>query len=224
MPSACVHCGGVLTARQRGLCASCWAAIEPLCGPRCPRCGRPADSCQRACWRCEDEPPPQVGVWAVGAYVGSLRSAVLAVKHHRRDDLVAPLVERLMARLPFGPGEVDAVVPVPSRPWQRLRRGGVAAELVGRELARRLRVPCVRSLVRRGHADRQTGRSRVARQRLPKETFAVRRRVAGRVLLVDDVHTTGTTVRHCAHALLNGGASEVRCAVVAWTPELGRSV
>ncbi len=221
LPAECVHCGAELTASERGLCDRCWNAIEPLPSPSCPRCARRMDAGEQLCWQCADEPPVQQSLAVAGLYSGPLRSAVLAMKHQRRDDLVEPLARRLGERV--AGLSVDTVVPVPSHPWHRIRRGGVATELMARSLASRLGVSCQRVLIRHG-ARRQAGQGRSARRRLPVRAFTVRRRLAGVVLLVDDVHTTGTTIRHCSRALVGAGASAVHCAVIAWTPESGRSV
>jgi ComF family protein len=102
-----------------------------------------------------------------------------------------------------------AVVPVPADPGRRRRRGFDHAELLARALARRTRLPVSRCLVRAPGGERQLGRSRAQRLRTPGGAIAVRRAAPGRVLLVDDVHTTGATLAACARALREAGARNV---------------
>ena len=159
-----------------------------------------------------------------GEYDGALRSAVLALKAAGPDELASPLGRRLAARIaiePWAP-EVDVVTFIPSHPLRRLRRGWPAAALLAEEVGRELARP-VRPLLARHGLSRQTGRTRAERTRLPRRSFRPRPTVEGRrILLVDDVTTTGTTLRRAAEAALAVGADAVYCAAMALTPD-GRS-
>ncbi|OYW05297.1 MAG: hypothetical protein B7Z61_06715 [Acidobacteria bacterium 37-71-11] len=115
----------------------------------------------------------------------------------------------------------DAVVSVPMTWLRRLRRGYDQAGLLGHAVARELGLPFVRAMRRRGRGA-QVGRSRSERLRLPAATFAVRHPVAGAVLLIDDVFTTGATAASCARALLGSGAKEIDVLTFARTPQPGR--
>jgi ComF family protein len=108
---------------------------------------------------------------------------------------------------------IDALVPVPPQRQRRRARGFDHAELIARALARRIGVPARRALERRGRA-RQLGAGRAQRLGARLEVAAPRP-VAGRVALVDDVHTTGATLSACAAALRAAGAEEVVAATYA---------
>ena len=112
---------------------------------------------------------------------------------------------------------VDVVTWAPTSARRRRRRGYDQAELLARAVAWRLGVPC-RRLLRRVDDPRgpQTGRTRA--ERLAGPTFVARRRVRGVVLVVDDVVTTGATLRAAETALLAGGARSVRSIAAAATP------
>lgn len=221
LPALCVACDGVLAGGDRGLCGACRSRLVPMSEPCCARCGTPADDPVEPCLGCVASPPPQLGTVLWGEYDGVLRRAVLALKHRGHDELARVLGERLAARLVVAPwlDEVSVVAAVPSHPVRRLRRGVGAADLVGAVVAGAIRRPW-RPALRRHGLHRQTGRSRARRTQLPRGSFSARSSVAGhRVLLVDDVCTTGTTFRRAASAALAAGADAVYCAAVAHAPD-----
>lgn len=217
LPALCVSCDAVLAGEDRGLCGACRGRLLPLSAPCCPRCGQPGDSSDEPCLGCVGAAPPQQGTVLWGEYDGVLRRAVLALKHRRHDELARPLGRRLAAAIVLAPWAVGvtSVAPVPSHRIRRLRRGGCAAALLAAEVATALGRPRIDALRRHG-LGRQAGRSRAKRLRLPRGSFSARRRLAGqRVLLVDDVSTTGTTLRRAAETLLAAGADAVYCAALA---------
>jgi ComF family protein len=112
----------------------------------------------------------------------------------------------------------DAVVGVPMHWWRRWRRGFNQAELLAHVLASRLGVLFATPLQRHAGAP-QVGRARSERLRLSSRRFDVRRAIAGSILLVDDVLTTGATAAACTRALHRAGATEVRVLALARTPD-----
>jgi ComF family protein len=217
LPALCVACDGVLAGNDRGLCGACRSRLHPMSEPCCPRCGVPADSETDPCLACVSSPPPQQGTVLWGAYDGVLRRAVLALKHRGHDEVARPLGRRLAARIGLAPwfDEITVLTTVPSNGLRRLRRGTSAAGLLGAEVARAIDRPLIRTLRRHGRG-RQAGRTRATRLQLPRGCFSARRGMTGhRVLLVDDVCTTGTTLRRAADTLLGAGAETVFCATIA---------
>lgn len=221
LPSACAACGQPLPGSSSGLCPPCWGALRAVDEPRCPRCAGAVDDPTQPCLACVSAPPPQAATVVWGEYAGTLRAALLALKHHGHDELAGPLARRVAERVVAAPwaGELDAVVAVPSHPLHRLRRGFAAADLLGRAVARQLGLPSHVWLRRRG-VRRQAVQARAARRRLSRASFAASAAAAGhRVLLVDDVTTTGSTLRRASEALLAAGAPRVYCAALAATPD-----
>jgi len=158
-------------------------------------------------------------IW--GVYDGVLRQSVLALKHGGHDELARVLGARLGARIGLEEwcNEATAVAAVPSHGLRRLRRGWSAADWVAREVAVVLDRPLLPALRRHG-LRRQSGRSRVQRNQLPRGSFSARPIVKGhRLVLVDDVSTTGTTLRRASESLLRAGADAVFCAAVAHAPD-----
>ncbi len=216
----CPHCDQPLPGRDRGLCGACWAMVLPRAGASCPTCGGPTDDDCEPCLECERFPPPQRATVVWGEHDGVLRSAILSLKHGRRDDLADPLALRLAVAVAATPwaGSIDLVTWVPSHTVRRFRQPFPAAQMLAIAVARRLGAKSRKLLARHG-LGRQARRTRVRRLRLSGRAFTARSAAARRqVLLIDDVVTTGTTIRRASEALLAAGASSVFCAALAATP------
>jgi predicted amidophosphoribosyltransferase len=221
MPGLCPHCGEALRGTERGLCTVCWSRMAPRAGAACARCAAPLGDPEDPCLHCAQFQPPQSATVVWGEHDGPLRTAVLAAKHGHRDDLVAPLARRLAATIAATAwaGDTNLVCWVSSHPVRRLRRPWSTAQLLARGVAGALELP-VRHVLRRRDLGRQVLRTRARRLQLPGSAFRSRR-LGGSpsVLVVDDVVTTGTTLRRAAAALHRAGAGEVYCAALARTPD-----
>lgn len=140
---------------------------------------------------------------------GPARRAIHAVKYRYAPDLAAWMGARAASLIPEG-AAFDAVVPVPLHRVRQRERGFNQAEQVATGVSRTLGVPLMAGLSRVVAGHSQTTRSSLRRRDLHKGTFAPRASVRGsRVLLVDDVVTTGTTMNTAARVLLEAGAGEV---------------
>lgn len=191
----------------------------PVCGAQGPA---PCGGCAALLRRAPALPPPvAVGSCAaLLAYEGAGRELVARLKYRNARGSVRFLARGMAALVTAG--EVDVVTWAPTTPARLRARGFDQARLLARGVARRLGLPC-RPLLRRRPGPGQTGRNAVARYGGPE--FAARRRLDGaRVLLVDDVVTTGATVSAAARALRSAGAAEVRVVAAARTPPSRRRV
>lgn len=221
-PPRCPLCGEALAA-QDGLCAACWSDLAIPGDPACSACQRPFPEGTAAgtlCAPCLAQPPRHAGIAAGTLYNDASRRLILAFKHGHRIAL-APLLARLiLARLPDLEGDW-LVVPVPLHRWRLWQRGFNQAALLAGEIGTARAMPvCVDGLLRRKRTPSLGGLGRKARARAISGAIAGNPRRAetlrGRkVLLVDDVLTSGATSDACVRALQRAGVAEVRIACFA---------
>jgi len=215
LPGRCAVCAAGCRAP---LCDACLARCAAPAGPACLACGAPFTRAARAggCGRCARFGRPfafgtAVGLWR---YRGTVRALVHAFKYGGRADVLRPLGVRLAAEarcVALAAGR-PLVVAVPARRASRRRRGYDQARELAVGLARAARLPFeAGALVRRRQGGAQAGSSRHRRRAQAAAAFRARpARVLGRrVLLVDDVLSTGATADACARALLLAGARRV---------------
>jgi len=227
-PPRCLACGAE-TGSDNALCGPCWQDTPFVTGLVCDDCGLPLPGIDTdeavSCDACLEHPPPWGRARAPLLYEGAARKMVLALKHGDRLDLV-PAMARWMAPLAASLAPADAsgravVVPVPLHRFRLLRRRFNQVALLGHQIARRCDLSfCPDALLRRRWTTPQEGMGRAERLANQDGAFALhpRRRdqVQGRgILLVDDVMTSGATLRACTQTLLAAGAAQVNCVVLA---------
>lgn len=215
-PPRCVGCGRVGVQ----LCDSCRAELKPVLPPVCPLCGRPTARPQ-LCSRCRQSPLQIDGVRSALYFDGALRAAIHALKYRRAQDLAGPLGEILGIYWRDHPIPADVIVPVPLHPARERARGYNQSALLARGLSEAAELPVRKDLLARVRATApQVELGAEARRENVRHAFHCATEAAAglRVLLVDDVCTTGATLEACSQALRAGGASSV------WALTLARAL
>lgn len=226
-PSRCRICRTLLERRdERVVCRSCLDRLVPRRSSFCVCCGRFFDGAPapHLCLDCLRSRPPYAIHRSCAAYEGALREFIILMKYHGFSVLGRDLA--VFALEALGEDEslwwgLEAIIPVPLHRRKKKKRGFNQAEVVARELGRAKDVPLLtKALSRVRNTPAQTSLEGRARRRNLSGAFIVRRpgEVKGRtVLLVDDVYTTGSTVKECCRTLRRAGAKEVRVLTLART-------
>jgi ComF family protein len=209
------------------VCRSCLSEAQPLSAEYfCVSCRTPFRNhfpldFEGRCALCRSGLRGFDAAYCYGAYEGLLRDLIHLYKYGRIKTLARPLGDLLAAALPRDE-RFDLIAPAPLHWIRQWRRGFNQSELLAREIARRTGIPLARPLERVRHTPSQAGLSNTARRRNVAGAFRCRRGARGvrlvagkRILLIDDVMTTGSTAAACALTLKRAGAARVALLTIA---------
>jgi len=223
-PPRCPLCGEALAEPDR-FCPGCLLSVTAVVQPSCLVCGGELDPAvapaDRVCGRCKYEPPSFAAARAFGRYDGALAEAIKGLKFRDHRHLL-PALQRLIAEADathYPDRAFDAIIPVPLHRSRVAERGFNQATDLARAIARRRGLPLLSSaVIRRKNTKPQYGLNLKERRRNVEGAFKVMQPTKvrdRRVLLVDDVMTTGATVNECARVLMRAKAAEVCVLTVA---------
>ena len=219
-PAQCRHCGENLDpADGHYICASCWQDVEFIKRPYCETCGRPLDPLAAlpdvipSCSECSE------GVLfrkarSVTIYNSPAGTAFRLLKYHGKTIMAKPLADLMIEAMPifFGMEDYDLIVPVPLHKKRRRERGYNQVELLGERLSSATGIPMeIHNFVKTVHTPPQVGLTAAERQRNVRGHFDVvdtSNLTGKRILLIDDVLTTGATVGESARMLLRKGKAK----------------
>lgn len=222
LPAPCVVCGEELPWRERkaSCCGACWARLPRIRGGACRRCAtpNPRGDGPWTCLGCQAAGEDDLEeIWAWGPYAAGLERAIQSLKFGGHHFLARPLGERLAEGwLEEHEAAGEVVVPIPMHPAKLARRGFNQSVLLARSFARASGLRMEALLVKTRDTAPQSSLPRDERGKNLRGAFRAAGPLEERsVVLVDDVCTTGATLRAAAAAVAAGGASRVRAVVVA---------
>jgi ComF family protein len=215
LPPRCPGCG-VITETEHSFCFDCWRRLDFLGPPCCARCGLPFDHDQgedSLCGACLAEPPAFDQLRAAVAYGEIPRKVALKLKYGGRPGTAETIARFAMRHLE--PSADALLVPVPLHRWRIWKRGYNQSALIAASLARRTGVEAKMDVIERVKTTPPLGRLSPSERRAalrgafrvgPKHRDSVRGR---RIILVDDVYTSGATANGCARVLRHAGAARI---------------
>jgi len=225
LPADCKICNQALESLNFSyICENCWGKVKWLKMPYCSRCGKPFPASLASqelpsllCAECRQDSSPFKKIFVPTLYEGVMKEAIHLFKYHRKKGIMKRLEKTLKfyffhtADLPFS--KFDLVVPIPLHRKKLKERGFNQAELLARVIATHFDLKLVKNNLKRVKATKsQTSLSRKERLENIKGAFQFRNKDEFRekkIILVDDVYTTGTTVREAAKVLKKAKAREV---------------
>ena len=210
-PPSCVLCGA---ACGENLCPACREQC-PLIGSHCRTCAREMADGTQQCGACLRRPPAIDAFFVRWHYRQRVRDLILGAKYQADKGRLLLMAEGMMALLPAIPA-VDVVIPMPISPRRLWQRGFNQTHILGKPIARALGVPLDKTLLIKHHRPPQSRlHTHGARRRNIRNAFSCQASVPARVLLIDDVATSGATLSEAAKILKQHGAAQVYALVAA---------
>lgn len=219
LPPRCAFTGNLVDS-QGMIAPEAWAGLSFITAPNCHNCGIPFEFAPVAgesmqCAACLTDPPEFSCARAALTYDDASRGFILGFKHGDQTESVVTMVPWLKTAGADFWDRSDMIVPVPLHRWRLLRRRYNQAALMGRAMAKAMQKDFMADAMTRTRATPSQGHLKAdERKKNVSKAFAVNPKRADiirnkSIVLIDDVYTTGSTVRECAKVLLEGGAKQV---------------
>lgn len=223
-PQTCPNCDTQIDECQL-FCEKCFHQISFIKPPFCYRCGLPLNSDgyhpndKILCPNCLKKRPTYDLARAVFIYDSFSKTSILKLKYADKMEYAYPFIELMRQAGKELFEKTDIIMPVPMHWKRQLKRKYNQADLLGRTLSKKIKIPYMaKVLIRSRHTETQENKSFEERNHNVKDAFQVRNPLAiknKRILLIDDVFTTGATVNNCAKALKKSGAKAVYVLTIA---------
>ena len=201
------------------VCHTCWETVTPISEPCCPHCGVPYTSSvalthspAHECGTCRTKSPAFTQTWSLFPYQSPLKEAIVLFKYRGKRSLTKPFIQKMIPALPVLPA-IDLLMPVPLHAQRLREREYNQSHLLAHGLSQHLKIPLLIScLLRIRPTAPQTSLSKKERLTNLRRAFSVDNAshiTDKRILLIDDVFTTGTTLHECAKVLRIAGSGPV---------------
>lgn len=219
-PRRCPICGNITVPRGELACASCRGVLSPIEEPRCKKCSKPMESEEAEfCHDCNQKKYNYIKGYALWVYDAHMKKSISDFKFHGRREYGEFYVAELVKRYGKEIAEIapDVLVPVPLHKTKQIRRGYNQADIIAKGIGKELKLPVLSQLLIRDkktlpqkqlndkerlkNLERAFNFSEEEKRKFPKEIR--------RVMLVDDIYTTGSTIEACTKKLMENGIEEV---------------
>lgn len=212
-PRTCPLCGIKITGIY--ICDECRKKLPYITGERCCRCGKPVMGEDREyCSDCKKGKHKYKKGLAPFMHTGELKQAIYKIKYNNKREYIDFFADEIIKRhkkeiLSWG---CDRIVPVPLYKKKKLERGFNQAEIIAAKLSGKLNIPySSKILIRAKDTQPQKRLNDIQRKKNVKRAFKIDKNIVklNKVLLVDDIYTTGTTIDECSRVLLEAGAEDI---------------
>ncbi len=219
-PVRCPVCGEIVIPKEQMACKECKEKLIYIGEPRCKRCSKPIEEEEKEyCSDCERKKFHYERGYAIWVYNDLMKNSIAAYKYHSKKEYCKFYVHELLRlyRSVLLQLDLDAIIPVPIHRSKYLERGFNQAELLAEGIGRELKLPVITNLlVRNKKTLPQKKLSNKERLKNLSEAFAMNDQFSNtgftsikKVLLVDDIYTTGSTIEACSYLLKSNGIDEV---------------
>jgi len=214
-PPKCSLCG---ISSAEAICSGCLEKFPVINGNICRKCGKPCQRDVDTCRDCAGRTLHFSFARSGGSYTGNLKEAIRHLKY-KNGKRIAPYLARFVeGRVSELVNDIDEIAFVPLTRFKEAKRGYNQSWLIAKELSLLYNKPLYSGLVKTKNIPEQNKLGLADRSGNIKGAFMAKTGVSGKVLLIDDVYTTGSTASECALALKKMGASEVFVLTIARTP------
>ncbi|WP_103203553.1 ComF family protein [Herbinix hemicellulosilytica] len=217
-PVRCPVCGNIVIPKDRNICTQCEDKLQFISEPRCKKCSKPIDDEQKEyCIDCEKREYHYEQGFSVWIYDSAIKKAIMDFKYRHKKEYAKYFTQAVVERygnkiLYLAP---DALVPVPLHKSKYRERGYNQAEILARSIGKELNIPVLPDLlVRNKKTLPQKQLSDKERLKNLREAFEINKAYdenkiskLNRLMLVDDIYTTGSTIEACASVLKQKGIS-----------------
>jgi len=219
-PRRCPICGDIAIPRGELACEECRSVLKAISEPRCKKCSKPIENEEKEyCLDCETKKHHYTKGFALWIYDSVMKKSLADFKFHGRQEYAAFYAEEFIKyyEQSFKQLALDVLVPIPIHKQKQLERGYNQAEILAKELGKKLNITVLSRLLQRDkNTLPQNKLNNKERLRNLEKAFSISQKELEaysmpikKVMLVDDIYTTGSTMEACTNILLKSGVEEV---------------
>ncbi len=219
-PRRCPICGDIVSPRGELICPPCKSKLKPIEEPRCKKCSKPIESEEKEyCHDCETKHHHYIKGYALWVYDSAMKKSIADFKFHGRKEYRDFYIDEITKRYGAEIGRIapDVLVPIPIHKTKQMQRGYNQADILARGIGSKLNIAVLSHLLQR---DKKTLPQKLLndKERLKnlEKAFTYSKEESlrfqadiNKVMLIDDIYTTGSTIEACTNILLQNGIDEV---------------